>query len=137
MPAGIESVPIGIATFGTVKFLGYSGFAWMIKGKFKECRSHPLVIGGVRTLIGIGFGCAYMFLFNLATFQGDSGLLYYMGLFPVRMVEWSLLIWLFFDRKLEDPMRLLGFAVIGVLISYLLDIPAFIGLIMTGGLWIC
>jgi hypothetical protein len=63
---------------------------------------------------------------------------FYVALLPVRLVEWSLVIWFFFERSRESGFRLTGYSILGSLWSYLLDVPAiFAAFVVPGGMWIC
>jgi hypothetical protein len=59
------------------------------------------------------------------------------GLPLVRVGEWWLLIWFFFDRKLETPGRDWLWAFFGVLWSFALDAPALLGLLFIGRGFVC
>src|SRR5262249_25233650 len=105
MPAGIEHPLLGYASFCAVKFVGYSVAAWVLSRSYKRPDRNPVLVGGVRTLIGMAAGAAY---FGVALVLGKAfpglaqdygGWLYMAGLLPVRMAEWWLLIWLFYDRR--------------------------------------
>src|SRR5258707_1290492 len=63
--------------------------------------------------------------------------LYLAGLLPVRIVEWWLLIWLFYDRKLRQPAKGWRMVGLGTIWSYVLDAPAIAGFIATAGFWVC
>jgi hypothetical protein len=63
--------------------------------------------------------------------------LYLAGLLPVRIAEWWLLIWLFYDRKLREPAKGWRMVGLGTIWSYVLDAPAIAGFIATAGFWVC
>jgi hypothetical protein len=91
----------------------------------------------VRTLLGIGAGIAWAsawpYLIPHAT---DIG--FCVSLFPVRMVEWSTMIWLFHERRHHDLARLAGYSVLVSGWSYVLDLPAVLSIIaIPGVMWIC
>ena len=58
------------------------------------------------------------------------------GLAVLRLAEWWLLLWLFYDRHLSSR-RGWGVACGGTVWSFILDIPAAIGYIFAAGVWIC
>ena len=102
-------------------------------------------VGAVRTLIGMAAGAAYFGLWFLidrtahlpgGPFTGFP-YLYLAGLLPVRIAEWWLLIWLFYDRKLREPAKDWRMVGLGTIWSYVLDAPAIAGFITTAGFWIC
>ena len=96
-------------------------------------------VGGVRTLIGMAAGAVHYGCWQLIpeSWMAYGGLGYLIGLPPVRICEWWLLLWLFYDRSLEQ--RALGWRSVrsATLSSYALDVPAVLGFVFTGGLWIC
>lgn len=98
---------------------------------------HALAIGFFRTLLGMCLGLAYWWLLS-RTFISDGEALFGLpGLIPLRIIEWWLLIWLFFDRK---PGRQgLGWRWVwyGILCSFFLDLPAVLGFLATGGIAVC
>jgi len=63
---------------------------------------------------------------------------FYLLLAPIRLAEWLLIIWLFYGRKNPDLRRLVVYAVLGSLWSYVLDLPAILAVfILPAGAWIC
>jgi hypothetical protein len=59
-------------------------------------------------------------------------------LIPIRLVEWSLLIHLFFDRGLVRRARDLKFAALGSLWSFALDgVGVMSAFVIPGGFWVC
>ena len=144
MPGGMTSPAYGYATFAAIKLVGYTAAAYAIRRYYAGSSSHPLLVGAARTGIGLVLGAAYgLGVAYAGSRLGDRAgpvaylVLFYGGLFPVRVVEWWLVIWVFVDRRVEAPWKGWTVAVVGAVLSYLLDIPAMIGFIATGGLWIC
>lgn len=136
MPGGIRNPEIGYLTFCAVKFVGYSAAAGVISEVYNRKQRRPLLIGAVRTLIGMVAGAAYYSAWKLiAGGPGDIG--YLAGLLPIRVAEWWLLIWLFYDRHLQQQRK--GWCTVGVATawSFALDIPAAFGFLYTAGVWIC
>jgi hypothetical protein len=85
-------------------------------------------IGYTRTAIGIAVGLLYggIWIIVIDRFAtGSSGvreeILYFTLLIPIRFAEWSLVIWIFFERGWHDRVRLRKYAAFGILCSYLLD----------------
>jgi len=138
MPAGVSNPVIGYLGFCAVKFAGYSLAARFISRSYQRTDRSAFLIGGVRTLIGIAAGAAYYNIWRLIPDAAAAGGIGYLGgLLPVRLAEWWLLLWLFYDRQLQQrPMdwRTVGLATVW---SYALDVPALIGFFVTGGVWIC
>ena len=103
-------------------------------------------VGAVRTLIGMAAGAAYFGLWypdryarrmSRAACTAVFRYLYLAGLLPVRIAEWWLLIWLFYDRKLREPAKGWRMVGLGTIWSYVLDAPAIAGFIATAGFWVC
>jgi len=144
MPAGLHDPVLGYIGFCAVKFAGYSVAAWAISESYKRPDRKPWIVGGARTLIGMATGAAYFGLvFALSkSFVGPmdgslSLLVYPVGLLPLRIAEWWFLLWLFYDRKLEQPAKGWRIVYVGTVWSYVLDLPATLGLLAVGGVWVC
>jgi hypothetical protein len=71
------------------------------------------MVGGTRTLIGMATGEAYFGLMAAAASWGMGPLargpstvrgevLYLAGLLPLRIAEWWLLVWIFYDRRFQE-----------------------------------
>jgi hypothetical protein len=137
MPMGPTTV--GFAYFVGTKFLGYSAYAHGLRRKFDD---HPeqgvartLKIGGLRTVIGIVVGLSYGFLFatgNIPTW------VFFLGLLPIRLGEWLLLLRLAFKDKIQNK-KLTAYSVaIGTVVSYILDVVAIAAaFVLPGGFWVC
>jgi hypothetical protein len=97
------------------------------------------MIGASRTTIGMIAGALYFWGISLTThlIPNAGGFLYLAGLVPVRFAEWWLLIWLFYDRPLQQKKTGWRIVLIATGWSYVIDIPAIGGLILTGGFWVC
>ena len=139
MPGGATHPAIGYLVFGTIKFAGYSLAARFISRRYDRPDRNPFLVGGTRTLIGVVAGAVYVGLLALlpSPFVTRGGPFFLLGLLPMRVVEWWLLLWLFYDRRLEKPRT--GWGVVGLATawSFLLDVPAIAGMFFTGGFWIC
>src|SRR2546426_8659764 len=126
MPGGPE--PLGYAYFAAVKAVGYTAASVVLKrGYGRHGSNKPSVwkVGLTRTGIGIAIGVLYggLWFFAFGRIAGDaSTIAYYVLLLPVRLAEWSLLIWLFFDRGLHDRSRMWKYIGFGTLCSYVLDV---------------
>lgn len=146
MPAGFTNPALGYASFCVVKFAGYSLFARYISRSYGRPDIGALGVGATRTLIGMAAGAAYFGVWMLAQnsyvrppnapFHGFP-YLYLAGLLPVRIAEWWLLIWLFYDRKLKEPAKGWRTVALGTIWSYILDAPAIAGFFATAGFWVC
>ena len=143
MPFGFESPIAGIAGFAAVKLVGYTAVARQMKRAEPEARRHFLTVGLCRTVLGLIFGAAYGLgvgggLVAVERVIGDLvPVLFYAGLFPVRLLEWDIIMRLFF-RGLRTPGPVAWrWRLAGTGWSYALDIPAMLGLFATGRMWIC
>ena len=140
MATGANNPVVGYFGFCAVKFVGYSLAARFISHSYGRTDRNAFAVGGVRTLIGMAAGAAYFYsnLWQQIPGVGNAGGLGYLaGLIPVRVAEWWLLLWLFYDRRLSQTRkgwRTVAFATVW---SYVLDLPAFIGFFVTGGVWVC
>ena len=140
MPAGISNPGLGYATFCAIKFAGYTAAAHFLSMSYNRDDLASWKVGAVRTLIGMAAGAAYLGLWMVIdhrVFSPSGNWLYLVGLLPVRIAEWWLLIWLFYDRKLREPAKDWRMVGLGTIWSYVLDAPAIAGFIATAGFWIC
>jgi hypothetical protein len=143
MPAGISHPGLGYATFSAIKFAGYTAAAQFLSNSYNREDLSAWKVGGVRTLIGMAAGAACFGLwlaFERAAHPGmfqNSPYLYLAGLLPIRIAEWWLLVWLFYDRELCEPAKDWRMVGLGTVWSYILDAPAMAGFITTAGVWIC
>ncbi len=135
MPAG-PSI-IGAATFVGVKLLGYSVAGYVLKRRYAQRETRALAFGVARTLLGIIAGVVYGVV--IVYFQiTSSEWQFYVWLAPVRLAEWLLIIWLFFERDELNKKRLTLNSVLGSAWSYVLDVPAALSaFVVPGGMWIC
>ena len=136
MPASLDSSVTGYLTFTAVKFAGYSLFAHGLNRAYAKAQNLWMV-GGARTLIGMAVGGAYFGLWQLFDGMGGVGIGYLLGLLPIRIGEWWLIVWFFFDRPLVRPNLGWGLVALRVIWSYICDMPATFGYLITGGLSIC
>jgi hypothetical protein len=138
VPAGPSL--IGAATFVAVKLLGYGYAGVRLNRVYGPTLSwNAGAFGLARTLLGLGVGAAFAWL--MLQWELDHGMLiWFVLLFPVRLGEWLLMIWLVFERRAEvkDFRRLLRYSLVGSAWSYLLDLPAALSVIVVpGGMWVC
>jgi hypothetical protein len=135
MPGG--GTFLGIAYFAAVKFAGYSAAGHFINRSGKTPRPNPLVFGGVRTALGVAAGIGYALLLSELSVTNKE-LTFYVGLIPVRFLEWLLVLWLFYGNVPETGKRRMLYVVLGVIWSYMLDLPAVVtAFALPGGFWIC
>ena len=139
MPGGLANPIEGYLVFSAVKFGGYSLAAVALNRKYPESRHNVALVGAARTGIGMTVGTLLvLFAWPLVVFGGWWGVIaYFGGLIPARIFEWWLLILIFYDRGLKTKPKNWRYAGLGTAWSFLLDIPALVGLFSTGGFWIC
>ena len=146
MPAGFTNPALGYAGFCAVKFAGYALAARYISRAYGRPDIGALRVGATRTLIGMAAGAAYFGIWMAA--QKSYGrppstafhafpFLYLAGLLPLRIAEWWLLIWIFYDRRLEQRAKGWRTVALGTGWSYVLDAPAIAGFFATAGFWVC
>src|SRR4051812_16736864 len=99
MPGGISNPAAGYIAFAAVKLVGYSVAAKYIARAYANTNRNAYVVGAVRTVIGMVVGAAYYHIPAASTASGPFP--YLAGLFPVRLVEWWFLLWLFYDRRFQ------------------------------------
>jgi hypothetical protein len=132
MPIGVSHPEFGLVAFTAVKFAGYTLAAKALNPIYDRPDRNIWVVGATRTLIGLGFGTIYRQLVPAA-----SAFDFMAGLFPIRLLEWALLVWLFYDRKLELLKIDWKVVFVASFWSYALDVPAVLGYISVSGFWIC
>jgi hypothetical protein len=140
MPQGSHNEVVGSSVYFAIKLVGYIAAAKVISNVYGKSNLNTYVVGGTRALIGLVFGMLFVAAFGrsgavqILEIGGPFFLLY---LIPIRFIEWWLLIWLFYDRALVR--RKLGWSVaaVGTVWSFILDIPAILGVIVIGGFWVC
>jgi hypothetical protein len=130
---------LGFASFAAVKFAGYTGAAWALNRSFQTKDTNVWKVGGARTALGLAVGATYGGLFFLLGSHVGSPVEYFAGLVPIRLAEWSLIIWYFYQRgKPSRTVSIGNSVVVGTLWSFALDaIGIFSALVVPGGAWIC
>src|SRR5262249_38279992 len=99
------------------------------------------VVGLLRTLLGMAVGFGYQIAFEgTHAFELPASMdrpVFLTGLIPIRMLEWSLIIWLFYDRRWSRRTMDVIAILAGVLVSFVLDVPGILGFCIVGGFWVC
>ncbi len=130
--------PLGLVYFAGVKLIGYSVFGRHLRKKYETPHPGALTFGIARTALGLLVGAGFASLmFFVGAARSEIG--FYLLLLPVRVGEWVLTIWFFFTRTLDVPRQpVMKHALLGSVVSYLLDIPAIASVfVIPGGAWIC
>jgi hypothetical protein len=137
MPAGLNEAGLfGVVTFPAIKFAGYSLAGYFLKHRYQADVS-SIRFGMARAALGVFAGMGYAFV--IGSLEGSPAH-FYLGLIPVRIAEWMLLIWMFYEsEKLERRLlRLIGYSMLGVVWSYILDLYVILPAAMIPDwLWIC
>ena len=138
MPGGLTNPITGYVAFGAVKFGGYTLAAWRLNHSYPTEVRNVAAVGGTRTGIGMVIGTVLGFFVLPLVLTGELGFVaYYLLLIPVRLFEWWMILLIFYDRRLQTRAKDWRNASLGTVWSYVLDVPALIGLLATGGMWIC
>jgi len=101
-------------------------------------RTNPNIFGVIRTILGLAAGSGFGYL--MLELEIDRGMMWwYVLLLPLRFLEWLLVIWFFYERRvaqLHAP-RWCKFALFGTVWSYALDvIAAVVVLAIPGAVWV-
>lgn len=131
------SLPLFIGTllYACIKICGYALFSRYLNRLFAKT-NNIWKIGGIRTMLGVVLGLAhnafFLSFFNVtmgrAPLGGEDTGLYFFFLVVLRIVEWLLIIYWFYDRKMTRKATILKGVVLGIIWSFLLDIPLLTGL---------
>lgn len=143
MPMG--PTPVAFATFAGVKAVGYCGAAYLLSRAYRLDWNFLKQLGvglartGIGIVVGVTYGVFWMFLGGaMRLLEPSSTVLYFVLLAPLRMGEWYLLLWLFFDRPRRDGIRMWKYAGYGTGWSYVLDAFAVgAAIVVPGGIWVC
>jgi len=140
MPGGLGA--IGFVAFGGVKLAGYTGAGAVLNRYLQPLPERPsiLKVGATRTGIGLVAGVSYGLATALVANFVDEKLglvLFFALLIPLRLVEWLILLRLFFwdavSRKIPWKWMALGTGW-----SFVLDAIAIgCAFVVPGGIWIC
>jgi len=139
MPGGPSvTAPLGLAIFAAIKLAGYSSFAVYLNNLFPDNWRNIFYVGFCRTALGLGFGTALaLFGFIAIAFAGPAGVVLYLAvLIPVRGLEWWIIISEMYKVKWDDRNRNKAL-ILGIVTSFLLDIPAIYGFFTVDPFWIC
>lgn len=136
MPAGLEfDSAQSYAAFALVKFVGYSLSALFFNARYPDAKANPLLFGVTRTLLGMLLGAAAG-LAGLVALELTT-IVFLFGLVPFRIFEWLSTLWLFYRRDARFNGTVWQNTALGILWSFVLDIPAIFGFLVTRGFWIC
>jgi hypothetical protein len=116
---------MGYVYLAAIKVSGYLGAAYLLKRIYHNDKHlHIWMVTLTRLLLGLTVGLAYGALWILATRHREVGsnlTLYLCLLFPIRVGEWLVVFWLFFDKLLTRHIKAYLLASAGAFWSYALD----------------
>jgi hypothetical protein len=140
VPAGIDYSSVGsYVALAAVKAAAYTAYAGILNRRH-DGQHAALVVGGVRTAIGMAIGGAYFWSILELTGKPPPEALgfwtYWASLLPLRVAEWWILLRLFYPSASLGRRKLAPISW-GTGVSYLADVPATLGWLVTGGLSIC
>lgn len=139
MPGGLGE-PLALLGFPAIKAAGYTAFAVYLNSLYPHRPRNIFLVGLFRMLLGLTFGTILATLSFPFVFVFGIGLLIYLGgLIPIRILEWWITIKTLYKNEegkisWSDAKPAITH---GVVWSFILDIPALIGLVYAGGFWIC
>jgi hypothetical protein len=133
---------LGFVCFAAVKLAGYTAAAWCLRRDYRKPESNIWKIGAARTALGIAvgvsYGTAYFFMAKWFHLTQSSVWIFWVLLVPIRLGEWSLVLWGFFERGSPGPSQLLRNTVLGTIWSFFLDFFGMLAaLVVPGNAWIC
>ncbi len=135
MPMG-GSPTIGLIAYTSIKLIGYTLAGKKLNQWYKVSKPRPFVFGAIRTALGLTVGIAVLFLLDKFTSTMDNRFLFL--LIPVRFFEWYLIIYFLYERHNYLFKRISGYSLLGILWSFILDIPAIATMfVIPGGVWVC
>lgn len=128
---------LGLLYFCGVKFAGYTAMAALLRRRYPGATAASWRVGLARTVIGLAAGMGVMLL-TARWHVGPGTLGWYLLLLPLRLAEWLLVLWWFYERPEWRWRRALGWAGVGYVWSCLLDVPALAAVFaLPGGVWVC
>jgi hypothetical protein len=132
---------MGYFYLAVIKAGGYLGAAYVLTRIYhNDVNLRMWIVMLTRLLLGLTVGLAYSGLWILATRHREVGsnlTLYLWLLFPIRIAEWLVILWLFFDKSLTRHVKSYLLATAGAFWSYALDGLAIMATtLITDRIWI-
>lgn len=124
-PPGLDEVLIFFApVILAIKFVGYYPAARYLARRYPEVETSVPFLAAWRAITGLICGMAYYRLLGSPDWDPHAPIPMYMGLIPVRMIEWALIVFLFFGRHIgrKAIRRYSAHVVLGTLWSFALDV---------------
>lgn len=131
----ISAVIIGTVIYALIKISGYSLFAKYLNALFAK-QQNIWKVGLIRTILGVVLGLAHNALFfsffnismGRSPIGGEGTYLFFIFLILLRITEWGLIIYWFYSKKLDKKARIFKAISLGIIWSFILDIPLLMGL---------
>lgn len=124
IPGGALLLMLASPLILVVNLLAYVGFAAWLIARHPVADSGPWFIGATRTIVAVMSGHSAVSSLLLGPWVAHMPFSFAVPMIPVRAVEWAVLLWIFFGRRLA-PGRLGGLAahaVLAVVLSFVLDL---------------
>lgn len=135
MPLG-PSPTIGLIAYTTIKVIGYSWVGWKLNQCYQKTNPRPYLFGIARTVLGLVVGITTIYI--LRKINSNQGAIFVICLIPIRFFEWFIIIYVFYERFDFSFKRLSKYSLVGIIFSFLFDIPVIASiLIIPGGYWVC
>jgi FtsH-binding integral membrane protein len=111
--------PVAAVTYGAVKVAGYALFARVLN-RYAQKPAPPLKFGIVKTAIGLAGGVIYLVLLTYFTRDDVSNVETFVGVLPVRLLVWAIVIDRFYRDGLQRRTKVIAIFA-GTAWSYVLD----------------
>jgi hypothetical protein len=129
------SVIFGTIIYAFIKITGYSLFAKYLNSLFSK-HENVWKVGLVRTVLGILLGLIhngiFFSFFNISMGRspigGEGTYLFFILLVLLRVIEWGLIVHWFYNKKLTKRTKVFKAVGLGIIWSFVLDIPLMFGL---------
>jgi len=127
--------PTGFAAFLAVKYAGYSLAGRVLNYAYNVSLDSPWKVGAIRTGIGLGAGAL---VGAAALYIHMPEWTFFGGLIPIRVLEWGLLLRLYYESRFLGNSRAWRWSAAGVGWSFVLDAIGIVAaFVVPGGFWVC
>lgn len=124
------SPELGIAAFIGVKCGIYIAAGAVLRRAYPETKTTAWIIGSVRLVAGLAAGFFYFLIWNrlvnLLSGPLSRPVFFVLGLGIVSLIVWTALITAFCDPRWLTPVRTLGWAAAGTILSLVIDGAGFL-----------
>jgi hypothetical protein len=110
-------------TYGAIKLGGYALYAYWLNRRFKSNVS-PFNFALVKTFVGFVAGWGFLSLGSNLPQELQSNFAFWLSALPLRLFAWLLVIGYFYKSK-STYLQLLLYSVLGIVITYSLDLVMF------------